>query len=271
MSRNTLISGTAELAGGAGPSERVRRSGGGRKKAIDLDPDLLVVLDSLVEPESRGDPMSPLRWTAKSLRNLSGELARLGHKAGPDLVGDLLHYMRYSLQGNAKVTEGAQNPDRNAQFEYINTTAGDLARPDTGNEHAITSENVQLNAQSRDHRPPRLDQSPPRRPHPSRERLGLSVMHLLPPGSHELLEACYKSFHCSTGSIMQIWQLAEAGSSPQHVLASRRRGLRLVAGVDPQQMDEDVDEAPCPQEWSAHRSCSGPSRPTPQASTRCAS
>ncbi len=68
LSRNTLIGGAKELAGGAGPSDRVRRPGGGRKKATDMNPDLLAALDSLVEPESRGDPMSPLRWTLKSTR-----------------------------------------------------------------------------------------------------------------------------------------------------------------------------------------------------------
>jgi len=125
MSRNTLLTGAAELAGGAGPSDRVRRPGAGRKKATELNPDLLVVVDSLVEPESRGDPMSPLRWTAKSTRNLSAELKRLGHEAGESLVGRMLHYLGYSLQANAKVTEGAQHPDRNAQFEYINATAGE--------------------------------------------------------------------------------------------------------------------------------------------------
>ena len=124
MSRNTLLVGVSELAGGAGPSDRVRREGAGRKRAVDLDPELLVVLDSLVEPESRGDPMSALRWTAKSTRMLSVELERLGHDAGASLVGRLLDYLGYSLQANAKVTEGAQHPDRNAQFEYINSTAG---------------------------------------------------------------------------------------------------------------------------------------------------
>ena len=123
LSRNTLIAGARELAGGAGPSERVRRPGGGRKKATELDPDLLVVLDSLVEPESRGDPMSPLRWTAKSTRTLAAELKRQGHQASADLVHRLLRYMGYSLQANAKVTEGAQHPDRNAQFTYINAQA----------------------------------------------------------------------------------------------------------------------------------------------------
>ena len=125
MSRNTLIVGAQELAGGAGPSDRVRREGAGRKRAVDLDPELLLVLDSLVEPDLRGDPMSPLRWTAKSTRTLSAELGRLGHEAGANLVHQLLQYLGYSLQANAKVTEGAQHPDRNAQFEYINTTAGE--------------------------------------------------------------------------------------------------------------------------------------------------
>lgn len=125
MSRNTLIVGARELAGGAGPSERVRRAGGGRKKAIELDPEMLVVLDSLVEPESRGDPMSPLRWTIKSTRQLAGELTRVGHRAGSSLVGRMLHYLGYSLQANAKVTEGAQHPDRDGQFRYINKVAGE--------------------------------------------------------------------------------------------------------------------------------------------------
>jgi hypothetical protein len=128
LSRNTLITGAGELAGGAGPSARVRRPGGGRKKAIDLAPEMLVALDSLVEPESRGDPMSPLRWTVKSTRQLAGELTRLGHRAGSSLVGRMLHYLGYSLQANAKVTEGAQHADRDAQFRYINDqAAGHLA------------------------------------------------------------------------------------------------------------------------------------------------
>ena len=125
MSRNTLITGAKELAGGAGPSARVRRPGAGRKKAVDLDPEMLVALDSLVEPGSRGDPMSPLRWTIKSTHQLARELGRLGHKAGASLVGRTLHYLGYSLQANAKVTEGAQHPDRDGQFRYINDTAAE--------------------------------------------------------------------------------------------------------------------------------------------------
>jgi len=71
---------------------------------------MLVVLDSLVEPKSRGDPMSPLCWTQKSTRVLAAELTRLDHQAGSDMVGRMLHYLGYSLQANAKVTEGAQSP-----------------------------------------------------------------------------------------------------------------------------------------------------------------
>ena len=123
MSRNTLIAGVKDLAEGPILGERIRRPGAGPKRKIDLDPDLLVVLDSLVEPDSRGDPMSPLRWTLKSTRVLAAELTRLGHKVGANLVGDLLHYMGYSLQANAKVTEGAQHVDRDGQFRYINDTA----------------------------------------------------------------------------------------------------------------------------------------------------
>jgi hypothetical protein len=125
MSRNTLIVGAKELAEGVTRSDRVRRPGAGRKAAIDLDPEMLVVLDSLVEPQSRGDPMSPLRWTVKSTRQLAKELTRLGHQAGSSLVGRMLHYIGYSLQANAKVSEGAQHPDRDGQFRYINDRAAE--------------------------------------------------------------------------------------------------------------------------------------------------
>lgn len=99
---------------------RSRRAGGGRKKATDKDPTLLSDLKALVEETTRGDPESPLLWTARSLRNLRTELAEQGHQASPSLVARLLKQLGYSLQANAKVTEGAQHPDRNAQFENIN-------------------------------------------------------------------------------------------------------------------------------------------------------
>lgn len=99
---------------------RIRRVGGGRRKASDTDPALVADLEMLVEPLSRGDPMSPLRWTCKSVRTLSVELNKKGHHASPWLVWSLLHDMKYSLQANRKTEEGNQHPDRNAQFEHIN-------------------------------------------------------------------------------------------------------------------------------------------------------
>ena len=112
--------GAAELESGAGPLGRVRRPGGGRKRLADLDPGLRPALLALVEPDERGDPMSPLRWTTKSLRALAGELTRQGHCAGADTVAGLLHEAGFSLQGNAKALEGKQSPDRDAQFRYLN-------------------------------------------------------------------------------------------------------------------------------------------------------
>jgi transposase len=116
----TVSLGAAELESGAGPLGRVRRPGGGRKRLADLDPGLRPALLALVEPDERGDPMSPLRWTTKSLRALAAELTRQGHRAGADTVADLLHEAGFSLQGNAKALEGKQSPDRDAQFRYLN-------------------------------------------------------------------------------------------------------------------------------------------------------
>jgi hypothetical protein len=116
----TVSLGVGELDSGAGPLGRVRRPGGGRKRAVDLDPGLLPALLALVEPDERGDPMSPLRWTTKSTRNLAGELTVQGRKVSADTVGDLLRAEGFSLQGNAKTLEGQRHPDRDAQFRYIN-------------------------------------------------------------------------------------------------------------------------------------------------------
>ena len=121
----TVSQGAAELDRGEGPLGRVRRAGGGRKRLADLDPGLRPALLALVEPDERGDPMSPLRWTTKSLRVLSAELSRQGHRAGPDTVADLLHEEGFSLQGNAKAIEGNQVPDRDAQFRYLNEQVRD--------------------------------------------------------------------------------------------------------------------------------------------------
>src|SRR6266487_2022137 len=119
----TVSLGVDELDSGAEPLGRARRPGGGRKQAADLDPGLRPALLALVEPEERGDPMSPLRWTVKSTRKLAAELTRQGHRVGADTVGDLLREEGFSLQGNAKTIEGRQHPDRDAQFRYINEQA----------------------------------------------------------------------------------------------------------------------------------------------------
>ena len=100
---------------------RIRRRGGGRKSLIESDPRLLDDLEALVDPAARGDPMSPLRWTGKSLRKLAVELRNLGHKISHTVVGELLRHLGFSLQANRKTTEGDSHPDRDAQFHYINT------------------------------------------------------------------------------------------------------------------------------------------------------
>jgi hypothetical protein len=101
-------------------TRRVRRPGGGRKRKEEQDPDLLKDLESLIEPEARGDPMSTLRWTCKSLRRLADELVAMGHDIGFRTVARLLKKLGYRLQANRKTTEGKQHPDRDAQFRYIN-------------------------------------------------------------------------------------------------------------------------------------------------------
>jgi len=125
MSRNTVIDGAKAFDAGEAPSDRVRREGGGAPRREDGDPELLIDLDDLVEPEARGDPMSPLRWTLKSTRQLAAALRDMGHRVSSWKVAELLHLMGYRLQATAKVVEGAQHPDRNAQFEYINRLAGE--------------------------------------------------------------------------------------------------------------------------------------------------
>ena len=121
ISSRTLAKGLKELESGeALPPGRIRRSGGGRKSATVLDRSLAKALEKLVEPVTRGDPESPLRWTSKSLRRLSAELSQQGYRASHTLVSHLLHEAGYSLQANRKTREGANHPDRDAQFEHIN-------------------------------------------------------------------------------------------------------------------------------------------------------
>ncbi|MGW7366777.1 ISAzo13 family transposase [Streptomyces sp. NPDC054841] len=122
VSETTVRRGIAELEDEPTPfpAGRIRRPGGGRRNATEKDPELLPALLALVEPDERGDPMSPLRWTTKSLRNLATELAKQGHPVSATTVGKLLRANGFSLQGNAKTLEGKQHPDRDAQFHYIN-------------------------------------------------------------------------------------------------------------------------------------------------------
>jgi hypothetical protein len=127
VSETTVRAGVFELEEGKEPfpEGRVRRGGGGRKGAAALDAGLVPALLALVEPDERGDPESPLRWTTKSLRHLAGELARQGHPVSAPTAGSLLRENGFSLQGNAKTLEGDQHPDRDAQFRYINEQAKD--------------------------------------------------------------------------------------------------------------------------------------------------
>jgi len=121
LSRGTVIRGMAELktAPKPGRGQRIRRKGAGRKRTVDQDPTLERDLKSLVEPVTRGDPESPLRWTCKSVRQLAAQLNRRGHKTSHRRVAEILHGMDYRLQANRQTLEGASHPDRDAQFQHI--------------------------------------------------------------------------------------------------------------------------------------------------------
>lgn len=124
LTRPTITAGMRELGdarrlAAAVPKPRVRHAGAGRPRLVDVDSGLRPALEELVEPATRGDPMSPLRWTCKSVRSLAAELTRQGHPASHQSVSELLQALGYSLQANRKTREGAQHPDRNAQFEHI--------------------------------------------------------------------------------------------------------------------------------------------------------
>ncbi len=124
LSRKAISHGVKELQEAAGAREgQIRRRGGGRKKTVSKDPRLVEDLERLVEPLTRGDPESPLRWTCKSLRKLAEELVRQGHQVSHQLVSEVLHDLGYSLQANRKTHEGGDHPDRDAQFEHLNAQA----------------------------------------------------------------------------------------------------------------------------------------------------
>ncbi len=116
---DTIARGVREVAGQAEAATRVRAPGGGRKPLSETDPELMVQLKALVDPATRGDPMSPLVWTTKSTRHLADALTKTGHRVSDRTVARMLRKMGFSLQGNAKVVEGAQHADRDAQFTYL--------------------------------------------------------------------------------------------------------------------------------------------------------
>ena len=129
VSRRAISQGVQELKQGMPEPQRkgrIRREGGGRKKAVDADSTLRSDLEQLIEPVTRGDPESPLLWTCKSLRSLSEELKAKGHTTNRQTVAELLHEMGYSLQANKKTVEGSASPDRNEQFEYIYHTTNEF-------------------------------------------------------------------------------------------------------------------------------------------------
>ena len=122
---DTVARGRREVQSAEPQDGRIRRPGAGRRPLVETDPGLLQALEALVEPETRGDPMSPLKWTTKSTRNLSEALAGRGHQVSASTVATLLTgELGYSLQGNAKTIEGKQHPDRDAQFGYLNDAGG---------------------------------------------------------------------------------------------------------------------------------------------------
>jgi hypothetical protein len=124
VAASSIGRGLKELAGAcAAALDRVRRTGGGRKPLVITNPDLLADLMALIEPGERGDPMSPLRRTGKSLRQLAAELTPRGHRISRTAVGELLKRKKFSLQANSKTREGGDHPDRDAQFIHINQTA----------------------------------------------------------------------------------------------------------------------------------------------------
>ena len=121
VSRPTVAKGANEIETGAEVFGRQRSPGGGAKPAVETQPGLFEALDALVDPQTRGSPVSSLRWTSKSTYQLADELVRQGYRVSAELVRRLLHQMGYSLQAPAKQKEGTTHPDRNAQFAYLNS------------------------------------------------------------------------------------------------------------------------------------------------------
>ena len=123
LARATIRKGRGEIARDEAPTDRIRRPGGGRPRIQQDQPGIQAALEALVDPLTRGDPTSPLRWTCKSRAKLAAALTEQGWRVSSTTVGRLLHRLGYRLQSPRKRQEGATHPDRNAQFEHINRTA----------------------------------------------------------------------------------------------------------------------------------------------------
>lgn len=126
LTRATIYKGLKEIESGSIVENRVRKAGGGRKSVKENNPDLVKEIESLIEPHTIGDPMSPLRWTSKSLRQLSAALSKRGIKISHSVVGNILVSLKYSLKSNSKRLQGNDNPDRDEQFRYINQQVTDF-------------------------------------------------------------------------------------------------------------------------------------------------
>jgi transposase len=119
----TIRRGVMEINTKSTPISRIRINGGGRKKMINKNPKIKKLLEEIIEPDTRGDPESPLRWTCKSVRNIADLITKAGHAVSYQTIASILHSLKYSLQANRKTKEGADHPDRDQQFKYINKIA----------------------------------------------------------------------------------------------------------------------------------------------------
>jgi hypothetical protein len=186
------------------PSERIRRPGAGRKRTISKDPTLVPDLEALVEPTTRGDPGSPLRWTCKSVRRLAQALQAQGHEVSRTLIAHLLNEAGYSLQGNRKTTEGDSHPDRDAQFGYINTQVT-IALAEKQPVISVDTKNKELvgdfRNNGREYRPKALPAS-------VRDRT-VTLTLGDPPGeaTHWTAAMMAKAVGISVSSVQRIWRL----------------------------------------------------------------
>jgi transposase len=224
MSIPTVIRGASELDDPPDPYGRTRREGGGPKRLVERQPGLLEALDRLVEPDTRGDPTSPLRWTCKSTRKLADALCAQGFQVSDDTVGRLLREQGYRLQRTRKTLEGAQHPDRDAQFRYVNEQA---------REHLAAGQPV-VSVDTKKKELVGLFHNPGREWQPSGEPVGVNVHDFpsdalgkaIPYGVYDLgANAGWVSVGSTTTPPRSPWpRLAAGGSRPAGCCTPRRTG-----------------------------------------------